>query len=197
MKKELTTEKMKRNSKINIVSGIIILLISFIGLTEDIIFLLFTVLGIAFIYSGVYSIKKLPDNSNEPSSVNKAAEEKETNMVNVADLVVKNKKVKSLNFKVSGVTFKTGRKSRQVMLKNMYFKNTPPFDKGIEITFERYDFEGELAIGVYSNGLQIGNVPKDIVPKFDEYWTSDYKVSFDVYEGKKSVWGCKINVVFS
>lgn len=196
MKKELTPEKIKRNSKINIVGGIIILLLSILGLSSDNVFLIFTVLGIILISNGVYYIKKLSA-CNEVSSLNESGVEKADHIVNGSNTVLKNKNVKRLDFKVAGVTFKTGRKSRQVMLKNMYFKNTPPFDEGIEITFERYEYEGELAIGVYSNGLQIGNVPRDIVPKFDEYWTSDYKASFSIYEGKKSVWGCEISVVFS
>lgn len=102
----------------------------------------------------------------------------------------------SLSFKVSGVTFKTGRKSRQVMLKNMYFKNTPPFDDEITITFKRYDFEGNLAIGVYANDLQIGNVPLNLVKTFDEYWISDYVASFDVYGGGSKNWGCEVDVTF-
>lgn len=106
-------------------------------------------------------------------------------------------KNKSLSFKVAGVTFKSGRKSRQVMLKNMYFRNTPPYDGPIEISFKRYDYEGQLAIGVYANSQQIGNVPTDLIEDFDSYWTSNYKASFDVYEGKKNVWGCEINVVFN
>jgi len=101
-----------------------------------------------------------------------------------------------LSFKVAGVTFKTGRKSRQVMLKNMYFQNTPPFDEDIKITFERYDYEGELAIGVYANDLQIGNVPAKLVKEFDSSWTGDYLADFEVYGGGNKNWGCIINVTF-
>lgn len=196
VKKVLTPEKIKRNSKINIAGGIIILILSLIGISSDSVFLIFTILGLLFISNGVYCIKKLSA-YNESSSLDESGEKTTDCIVNDTNTVTENKSVKILNFKVAGVTFKTGRKSRQVMLKNMYFKNTPPFENGIEITFERYEYEGNIAIGVYSNGLQIGNVPKDIVPKFDEYWTSDYKVSFSIYEGKKSVWGCEISVVFS
>ena len=78
----------------------------------------------------------------------------------------------------------------------MYFQNTPPFDEGIEITFERYDYEGELAIGVYANGLQIGNVPATIVDEFDSYWTDDYTADFEVYGGGNKNWGCSIDVDF-
>lgn len=105
--------------------------------------------------------------------------------------------VKSLQFKVAGVTFKTGRRSRQVMLKNMYFKNTPPFDNGIKITFERYEFNGQPAIGVYANDLQIGDVPKTFVDKFNSYWTHDYNVKFSIVGGGEVAWGCLIDVVFN
>lgn len=104
--------------------------------------------------------------------------------------------IKFLQFHVAGVTFKTGRRSRQVMLKNMYFKNTPPFDNGIEITFDRYDFNGRLAIGVYANGLQIGNVPKTLVDKFNSYWTHDYNAKFSIVGGSEATWGCLIDVAF-
>ena len=102
----------------------------------------------------------------------------------------------TLTFKVAGVTFKTGRKSRQVMLKNMYFNNTPPFDGDITITFKRYDYEGKLAIGVYANELQIGNVPAPMVSVFDSYWTSDYDVDYRIYGGGNKNWGCEIDVTF-
>lgn len=104
---------------------------------------------------------------------------------------------KALSFRVAGVTFKTGRKSRQVMLKNMYFNNTPPFDGNISITFQRYDYEGKLAIGVFANNLQIGNVPHDLVDIFNHYWTSDYSATFTVYGGGDKSWGCEVDVKFS
>lgn len=103
---------------------------------------------------------------------------------------------KSLNFKVAGVTFKSGRRSRQIMLKNMYFKNTPPFDSEIKITFERYEFNGQLAIGVYANGLQIGDVPQKIIDKFNSYWTCNYTADFSIIGGGELTWGCVIDVVF-
>ena len=102
----------------------------------------------------------------------------------------------ALTFKVAGVTFKTGRKSRQVMLKNIYFNNTPPFDGDITITFERYSYEGKLAIGVYANELQIGNVPSSMVSIFDNYWVSDYVVDYRIYGGGSKNWGCEIDVTF-
>lgn len=104
---------------------------------------------------------------------------------------------KTLSFKVAGVTFKTGRKSRQVMLKNMYFNNTPPFDGEINISFKRYEFEGKLAIGVYANCEQIGNVPASLTQTFDAYWSSGYAATYNIYGGyDNKPWGCLIDVEF-
>lgn len=64
------------------------------------------------------------------------------------------------SFHVAGVTFKNGNKSRQTILRAIK-EHKPPFAQRIDITMQNYDFEGEIAIGVYTNGLQIGNVPRD------------------------------------
>jgi len=66
-----------------------------------------------------------------------------------------------LKTKVAGVTFKNGRRSRQTILRAMYFKDAP-FDKGdMELTIERGEWEGKPAFGVFVNGEQIGNVPAE------------------------------------
>jgi len=102
---------------------------------------------------------------------------------------------KEIEFKVAGVTFKNGRKNRQTILKQMK-QGKPPFDNGILITFERYDFEGELAISVLANGEQIGNVPRKRIKEFDACWVSDYIVeSVDVTGGDP--FGCTIKVLFN
>lgn len=104
---------------------------------------------------------------------------------------------KELEFKVAGVTFKNDRKSRQALLRAMKWKDAP-FDKAVEITFERYNFEGKLAIGVYANGQQLGNVPADLVPEFDQKWTGRYMIeSWEVLgSGKDAPFGCRIKVLF-
>ena len=102
---------------------------------------------------------------------------------------------KEIEFNVVGVTFKNGRKTRQAILRRIKFGD-PPFDNGCQITFERYDFEGELAISVLANNEQIGNVPKELVSKFDEYWVSDYIIESYKIVGSEP-FGCTIKVLFN
>ena len=104
---------------------------------------------------------------------------------------------KEIEFNVAGVTFKNGRKTRQALLRAMKWKDAP-FDHGVEIAFERYDYEGSLAIGVYANGEQLGNVPADLVREFDEKWTGRYLIeSWEVLgSGKEAPFGCRIKVLF-
>lgn len=103
---------------------------------------------------------------------------------------------KEIEFKVAGVTFKNGRKTRQAILRAMKWKDAP-FDK-VEITLQRYDFEGSVAIGVYANGEQIGNVPKEVKEEVDKAWTGDYIVEeWEVLgSGKEQPMGCRVKILF-
>lgn len=103
---------------------------------------------------------------------------------------------KEIEFKVAGVTFKNGRKTRQAILRAMKWQD-PPYDK-VEITLQRYDFEGSVAIGVYANGEQIGNVPKDMKDAVDDAWKGDYIVEeWDVLgSGKEAPLGCRVKILF-
>lgn len=192
-----------------LIAGIINLFFGIPTLTEGgWIFVLFGSLFIYFYidykrmwkdYDVTYGITKSsnqedPVNTSKPSDIIEELPITQTTKPTVTNTISASEN--TLSFKVAGVTYKTGLKSRQVMLKNMYFRNTPPFDEEIEITFERYDYEGELAIGVYANGLQIGNVPAKLVQKFDSYWMADYIADFEVYGGGDKSWGCTINVEF-
>jgi hypothetical protein len=67
--------------------------------------------------------------------------------------------------KIAGVTFKNGRKHRQTILRQIHFKDYE-FVDGVQITIEQYDFEGEDAFGVYANGQQVGNIPRDNIDWF-------------------------------
>lgn len=103
---------------------------------------------------------------------------------------------KEIEFKVAGVTFKNGRKTRQAILRAMKWQD-PPYDK-VEITLQRYDFEGSIAIGVYANGEQIGNVPKELKDEVDSAWTGRYIVEeWEVLgSGKDAPFGCRVKILF-
>lgn len=104
---------------------------------------------------------------------------------------------KEIEFHVAGVTFKNGRKTRQALLRAMKFKDKP-FDQKIEITFERYEYEGSPAIKVLANGEQIGNVPHNLVAEFLSYWKSDYLIEkYQIVGGGSSNYGCIIKVLFN
>lgn len=67
-----------------------------------------------------------------------------------------------LRIKLAGVTFKNGRKSRQSILRAIKFRDGE-FSDGVELELKPYEWEGQLAYGVYANGQQIGSVPADKV----------------------------------
>lgn len=103
---------------------------------------------------------------------------------------------KEIEFKVVGVTFKNGRRTRQAILRAMKWKDNG-FET-VEITLQRYDFEGSLAIGVYANGEQIGNVPKELKDEVDAAWTGRYIVEeWEVLgSGKDAPFGCRVKILF-
>lgn len=68
--------------------------------------------------------------------------------------------IDTFTFNVAGVTFKNGRKSRQTILRQIKYKDSP-FDQRLDVKLEQYDFEGRPAISVTVNGEMIGNVPKE------------------------------------
>lgn len=113
------------------------------------------------------------------------------------NLIKKTAGFKEIEFNVAGVTFKNGRKTRQALIRAIKWKDEP-FDKGVEITFKRYDYEGSLAIGVYANGEQLGNVPKELVQEFDQKWTGRYLIEhYEVLgSGQDQPFGFRVKVLF-
>ena len=89
-----------------------------------------------------------------------------------------------LRTKVAGVTFKNGRRSRQTILRRIYWKEEP-YDKGdMELTVERGEWEGKPAFGVFVNGEQIGSIPaahSQFVA--DNFSRLDGITNIDVYGG--------------
>lgn len=101
-----------------------------------------------------------------------------------------------IEFKVAGVTFKNGRRTRQAILRAMKYR-----DQGFEqvqIQLAKYDFEGSLAIGVFANGEQIGNVPKEKVAEVNAAWQKEYVVEeWEVLgSGKDAPFGCRVKILF-
>lgn len=66
---------------------------------------------------------------------------------------------KTYTFHVAGVTFNNGRKTRQAILRKIKWGD-PPFDS-VKWTLDTYEYQDKPAVGVYANGEQVGNVPKD------------------------------------
>ena len=67
-----------------------------------------------------------------------------------------------ISFKLAGVTFKNGRKSRQSILRAIKFRDGE-FADGVELELQPYEYEGQPAYGIFANGQQLGSVPKDMV----------------------------------
>lgn len=104
---------------------------------------------------------------------------------------------KEIEFNVAGVSFKNGRKTRQALIRAIKYQD-PPYHKEVNITLERYDYEGSLAIGVYANGEQLGNVPADRVAEVDAAWKSRYTIThYEVLgSGKTAPFGFKVRILF-
>ena len=87
------------------------------------------------------------------------------------------------HFRIVGVTFKNGRKSRQTILRAIKFEK-PPFDKELEIKLETEVFEGEDAVGVYANDEKVGSISRDDLPWLLEHWDECSHIDdYSVYGG--------------
>lgn len=100
-------------------------------------------------------------------------------------------------FKVVGVTFKNGRRSRQTILRQIRFRD-PPYSTKPKIRLEQYEYEGEPAFSVWANDEQVGNIGKSDIPRLLSLWEQyDSVTDFSIYgggEGKS--YGMQINVRF-
>lgn len=101
-----------------------------------------------------------------------------------------------LRFKVAGVTFKNGRKTRQAILRAFKWGDETPET----VDFEQYEYEGRPAVYVKINDQIIGNVPADTTETFLEY-EKLYKrdnIHCDIYggnkldDGSRTNYGCEI-----
>ena len=104
---------------------------------------------------------------------------------------------KEFEFKVAGVTFKNGKQSRQRLIRSIKYGD-PPFNNGVEITIDRYDYEGQVAIAVYANGEQLGSVPAKLVPEIDKAWKKRYLIEhYEVLgSGNTAPFGFRVKILF-
>lgn len=72
-------------------------------------------------------------------------------------------------YKVVGVTFDTDGVSRQELLEKIDC-HALPFSGELRYGLIPYDFEGEQAIGVHVNDIQIGNISRDDIPEILRMW---------------------------
>lgn len=102
-----------------------------------------------------------------------------------------------LKVKIAGVTFKDGRKSRQTILRRLYWKDEP-FDKeNAEVILEREEYEGKPAFAVLLNGEKAGYVPAEEVPFIvDNYDRCDGVTHIEAYCGANDIYGAEITIRF-
>ncbi len=101
-----------------------------------------------------------------------------------------------LRFKVAGVTFKNGRKTRQAILRAFKWGDEIPES----VTFEQYEYEGRPAVYVKINEQIVGNIPADTTETFLEHeklYQRD-NIHCDIYggikldDGSRTNYGCEI-----
>ncbi len=71
--------------------------------------------------------------------------------------------------RVAGVTFKNGRRHRQTILRQIYWKDEP-YDQEVDVTLRQGQYEGQPTVEVWADKEQIGFVPKEQLPFFVSNW---------------------------
>lgn len=102
-----------------------------------------------------------------------------------------------LRTKIAGVTFKDGRKSRQTIIRRLYWKDDP-FDKNeAEVVLERGEYEGKPAFAVILNGQKAGYVPAEHVQFIEENFARcDGVTHIEAYCGANDIYGAEIIIRF-
>lgn len=126
----------------------------------------------------------------------KEAEEQRKREAREAEL----RKYEFLTFKVAGVTFKNGRKTRQAILRAFKWG-----DEEIEtISFEPYTYEDRPAVYVVINEQIVGNIPSEYTEKFYEMERLYERVNVhcEVYggtkldDGSRTNYGCEVYIKY-
>lgn len=102
-----------------------------------------------------------------------------------------------LKTRIAGVTFKDGHKSRQTILRRLYWKDDP-FDKNeAEVILERGEYEGKPAFAVMLNGEKAGYVPAEHVQFIeDNFERCDGVTHIEAYCGANDIYGAEIIIRF-
>ena len=99
--------------------------------------------------------------------------------------------------KIAGVTFKDGRKSRQTILRRLYWKDEPFNKNAAEVTLERGEYEGKPAFAVMLNGEKAGYVPAERAQFVeDNFDRCDGVTHIEAYCGKNDIYGAEIIIRF-
>ena len=101
-------------------------------------------------------------------------------------------------FRIAGVTFSNGKKSRQSILKAIA-NERPPYDGPVHIRLKKAKFEDEDAVEVYANSEQVGYIARTDLPWLLEHWSKLVSVrDFDIHGGEDDLcYGMDIKVGFN
>ena len=127
------------------------------------------VAGVGMLILGISGLAK----NRQPKTANKYTDHKVQESPSVkSEPVVQSRRATdcvSRSYKVVGVTFDTDGVSRQELLEKIDC-HAPPFSGELRYGLVPYDFEGEQAIGVHVNDIQIGNISRDDIPEILRMW---------------------------
>ena len=102
-----------------------------------------------------------------------------------------------LKMNIAGVTFKDGRKSRQTILRRLYWKDAPFDHDEAEVTLVREEWEGKPAFAVMLNGEKAGYVPAEHTQfNADNYERCDSVTHIEAHCGKEDIYGAEITIRF-
>lgn len=142
-------------------------------------------------------------NSLAKEEIAKKKKEKSNSLTpSTSNISKKNDDIYIFSFRVAGVTYKTGNKSRQAMLKKI--KNEKEPFKSIDfVEFIPYKYENEDAYYVSINDEIIGNIPKKLIPKYKKYESHRVLSTYvdiiggpNEFDDDDSYYGCEIDVTF-
>ena len=102
-----------------------------------------------------------------------------------------------LTTKIAGVTLKDGRKSRQTILRRLYWKDEPFNKNSAEVTLDRGEYEGKPAFAVLLNDVKAGYVPAEHAQFLeDNFDRCDGVTHIEAYHGANDIYGAEITIRF-